>query len=65
MARLLAAPLAEAAWRGVTMVWQAVRRHLNTEADDIATWAILQARELLRSGRRRTRVAHGVVKQGR
>eukprot|EP00969_Alexandrium_andersonii_P277478 12265213-Alexandrium_andersonii.AAC.1 len=35
MARPLAAPLAEAARRGVTMVWQAVRRHLNTAADDI------------------------------
>eukprot|EP00969_Alexandrium_andersonii_P348676 15417507-Alexandrium_andersonii.AAC.1 len=60
MARPLAAPLAEAARRGVAMVWQAVRRHLNTAADDIATWALLQARELLREGRRSPRVAHGL-----
>eukprot|EP00969_Alexandrium_andersonii_P244432 10800345-Alexandrium_andersonii.AAC.1 len=29
------------------MVWQAVRRRLDAEAGNIATWALLQARELL------------------
>eukprot|EP00969_Alexandrium_andersonii_P291197 12872788-Alexandrium_andersonii.AAC.1 len=60
MARPLAAPLAETAWRGVATVWQAVRRHLDKEADNIAAWALLQARELLRGGRLRPRVVHGV-----
>eukprot|EP00969_Alexandrium_andersonii_P325584 14385862-Alexandrium_andersonii.AAC.1 len=59
MARPLSAPLAEAAWRGVALVWQAVRRHLNTAADDLATWALLQARAAYREGRMASRVVFG------
>eukprot|EP00969_Alexandrium_andersonii_P206845 9138072-Alexandrium_andersonii.AAC.1 len=59
MARPMAEPLAEAAWQGARLVWQAVRRHLNTAANEIATWALQKAHELLRTRRPAARVFQG------
>eukprot|EP00969_Alexandrium_andersonii_P056901 2509253-Alexandrium_andersonii.AAC.1 len=60
MVRPTSAPLAEAAWRGVRVAWQAVRGRLNTAADRLATWALHQARELLRRHQPEPRVVQGL-----
>eukprot|EP00969_Alexandrium_andersonii_P366496 15468660-Alexandrium_andersonii.AAC.1 len=51
MLRPLAGPLADAAWCGLRLRWQAARRHLNAAADALATEALGMARRLWASGR--------------
>eukprot|EP00969_Alexandrium_andersonii_P111880 4941419-Alexandrium_andersonii.AAC.1 len=59
MMRPLCDPLGTAAWRGVRLEWQTVRRHLNEEADRLATLAVYRAAAIRDAGRAEPVVLYG------
>eukprot|EP00969_Alexandrium_andersonii_P097801 4317743-Alexandrium_andersonii.AAC.1 len=59
MMRPLCDPLGTAAWRGVRLEWQAVRRRLNGEANRLATLAVYRAAALRGAGRAEPAVQYG------
>eukprot|EP00969_Alexandrium_andersonii_P059577 2623752-Alexandrium_andersonii.AAC.1 len=60
MMRPLCDPLGDAAWRGLQLEWQAVRRHLNEEANRLATDAVFRAAAARDAGRLDPSVLFGV-----
>eukprot|EP00969_Alexandrium_andersonii_P112838 4987504-Alexandrium_andersonii.AAC.1 len=60
MMRPLVDPLADAAWRGLPLDWQAVRRHLNEEANRLATDAVFRAAVARDAGRLAPDVRFGI-----
>eukprot|EP00969_Alexandrium_andersonii_P120051 5307667-Alexandrium_andersonii.AAC.1 len=60
MMRPLCDPLADAAWRGVRLEWQAMRRHLNEEANRLATAAVCRAAASRDAGRADPTVLDGL-----
>eukprot|EP00969_Alexandrium_andersonii_P075279 3319378-Alexandrium_andersonii.AAC.1 len=60
MMRPLCDPLGTAAWRGVRLERQAVRRHLNAEANRLATPAENRAAALRDAGRAEPAVQYGL-----
>eukprot|EP00969_Alexandrium_andersonii_P329523 14561809-Alexandrium_andersonii.AAC.1 len=57
--RPLCDPLGTAAWRGERLEWQAVRRHLNEEANRLATLVVYWAVALRDAGRTEPVVLYG------